>query len=92
MPNWKRALVFGSFGAGAFLLLTGRRPAGSIFAAVGAVALASEYPEQVERLWRRAPEILDRGNQLVSAIARISERIAESGMRGDWRGIVAERA
>jgi hypothetical protein len=91
MPNWKRALIFGSFGAGAFFLLTGRRPVGAVLAAVGAVSLASEYPDQVQSLWRRAPEILDRGNQLISAIARISERIAESGMRGDWREIVAER-
>jgi hypothetical protein len=74
------------------MLLTGRRPVGAALTAVGAVALASEYPEQVERLWRRAPELLDRGNELVNAIARISERIAESGMRGDWREIIEQRA
>ena len=92
MANWKRALIFGSFGAGAFLLLTGRRPAGSILAAVGAVTLATEYPDQVQQLWRRAPELLEKGNEVVSAIARISERLGEGNLRGSWREIVSERA
>lgn len=89
MPNWKRALIFGSLGAGAFLLATGRRPAGAVLAAVGGLTLATEYPDEVQALWRRAPELIDRGNELVNAISRISERIAESGMRGDWREIIA---
>ena len=91
MANWKRALILGSFGAGAFCLFTGRRPAGAAFAAAGALALASEYPEQARRLWRRAPELLEKSNEVIAAIARISERLADGATRDNWREIVAER-
>jgi hypothetical protein len=87
MPNWKRALIFGSFGASAFFLITGRRSAGIVLATVGAATLASEYPEKIEALWRNAPYYLEKGNQLVSMVARVSEQIA----RGDWRETIAER-
>jgi hypothetical protein len=87
MPNWKLALIWGSFGAGAYFLLTGKRPIGAALASVGAVALASEYPDEVQALWRRAPEYLEKGNQLLAAISRISERIAERGMSGGWREV-----
>lgn len=81
MQNWKRAVVFGSLGAGAFLLLSGRRNAGIGLAAVGAAVLASEYPEQLERLWRNAPEYLSRGGEIVQAISRIGQRLAEESQR-----------
>ncbi len=87
MQNWKRALIFGSFGAGAFFLITGRRSAGIVLATVGAAALASEYPEKVEALWRNAPYYLEKGNQLVSLMAQVGEQIS----RGDWREIISQR-
>ena len=87
MPNWKRALIFGSFGASAFFLITGRRSAGVVLATVGTAALASEYPEKVEALWRNAPYYLEKGNQLVSMIARVGEHIAH----GEWRETISER-
>ncbi len=87
IPNWKRALIFGSFGAGAFFLITGRRSTGIVLATVGAATLASEYPEKVEALWRNAPYYLEKGNQLLSMVARVSEQIA----RGDWRETIARR-
>ena len=71
MQNWKRALIFGSFGASAFFLITGRRSAGIVLATVGAATLASEYPEKVEALWRNAPHYLEKGNQLVSLMAQV---------------------
>jgi hypothetical protein len=86
MPNWKRALIFGSFGAGAFFLLTGRRSAGIVLATVGAATLVSEYPEKVETLWRNAPYYLEKGHQLVSMVARVGEHIA----RGEWREKITE--
>ncbi len=81
MQNWKRAVIFGALGAGAVMLVTGRRSAGIALAAVGAAVLASEHPDQLERLWRNAPEYLSRGGEIVNAIARIGQRLAEEGER-----------
>jgi len=87
MQNWKRALIFGSFGASAFFLITGRRSAGIVLATVGAATLASEYPEKVEALWRNALYYLGKGNQLVSLMAQVGEQIS----RGDWREMISRR-
>lgn len=92
MANWKRALVFGSLGAGVFLLVTGRRPAGIVAATVGLVTLASEHPEKFREMWERTPEFLARGNQVVDAVSRLAERISEYRARGmGWREILAEQ-
>ncbi len=77
MKNWKRALVFGSLGAGAYLLLTGRKPAAAVLAGVGLAALASEYPDKVQEIWERAPEYVNRGTQVMSLISTFLDRIAE---------------
>jgi hypothetical protein len=85
--NWKRIAMFGAFGAGAALFLRGRRPAGIALAGVGMALLALEHPEYLENLWERAPEYLDRGSQIVAAIARIKQRLEEEGPRalaGAW--------
>lgn len=79
MQNWKRAVVFGSLGTGAFLLLTGRRSAGIGLAVVGAAALASEYPGELEKLWRNAPQYIERGSEIVQAVSRIAQRLAKEG-------------
>ncbi len=88
MPNWKKALAIGSFTAAALLLFKGQKTVGLILAGVGAATVASEYPEQLERLWENAPEYLERGSQLMAAIGRIRERLAEEGPRavqGMWK-------
>ena len=77
MENWKKAVIFGSFGAGVLLFASGRRPAGMILAGVGAATLATEYPDRLQQLWERAPEYMDRGNELMDAIARIAQRVAD---------------
>jgi len=92
MSNWKRALVFGSLGAGIFLLISGRRPAGVLATTLGLVTLASEHPEKFREAWERAPEFLDRGNQVVDVISRIAERFAEYRALGaGWREAIAEQ-
>ena len=88
MPNWKKALTIGSLTAAALLLLKGQKTLGLVLAGVGAATIASEYPEQLEHLWENAPEYLERGSQLMAAIGRIKERLAEEGTRavqGAWR-------
>jgi hypothetical protein len=88
MKNWKRALVFGSLGAGALLLLTGKRPAGVAAATVGLAVLASEYPEAFERVWEQAPDYVTRGIQIFQTLSSITERFAEQasqrGIEGAW--------
>ena len=77
MKNWKQALIFGSLGASAFLLVTGRKPMAGVLAGVGLAALASEYPEHMQRFWERAPEYVNRGNQVLSMASAFLERLAE---------------
>lgn len=86
MSNWKRALIFGSLGASAVLLATGKRPAGFALAGIGVAALASEYPEQFDRLWRSAPDYLERGTELVARISDVGRRLTEEASRySHWR-------
>jgi hypothetical protein len=90
MQNWKKAVIFGSVGAGAFLFFTGRRSLGSAIAAGGLAVLASEYPERFEAIWENAPEYLSRGTQIFTTLQKIGERFAEAAEeRGAsaWDGI-----
>ncbi len=77
MKNWKRAMVFGSLGASAFLLITGRKPAGAVLAGIGLAALASEYPQQMQQIWEHAPEYVAKGNQILNIASTFLERLAE---------------
>ncbi len=80
--NWKNALIFGSFAAGAFLFVTGRRPAGLVVAGIGAATLATQYPEKFEELWRRMPEYVDRGGKLIDTAATVLERLDQKRSEG----------
>ena len=81
MQNWKKALVFGSIGAGAVLIATKRRPVGIALTAGGLALLASEYPEKFEAVWENAPEYISRATQIFAVISKISERFAEQAER-----------
>jgi hypothetical protein len=86
MQNWKKALVFGSIGAGTLLAVTGRRPLGIAFIAAGTAVLASEYPEKFEAVWENAPDYVNRATQIFSMLSKLSERFAEEVER---RGVPA---
>ncbi len=77
MPTWKKALIFGSLGAGAALFLSGKRPAGAALAGVGLAVLALENRDKLDGVWRDLPELLDRGSNLVSRLADLSQRVVQ---------------
>jgi hypothetical protein len=81
MQNWKKAVVFGSLGAGAVLFATGRRPVGIALAAGGLAMLASEYPEKFEAVWENAPDYVNKATQIFALISKVSERFAEQAER-----------
>ncbi len=83
--DWRKALIYGSFAAGAMLFLSGRRPAGLIVAGIGAATLAAEHPEKFQELWERMPEYVDRGGKLIDTAAAFLERIGEA--RGGYRRV-----
>ncbi len=90
MQGWKRAVIFGSIGAGAMLIVTGRRPAGMAFTAAGLAILASEYPEKFEAVWENAPEYLQKGMQIFSTLQKLGEGFAEEAERrsvNTWREV-----
>ncbi len=93
MQNWKKALVFGSIGTGAVLLITKRRPIGMAFAAAGLAVLASEYPEKFEAVWESAPEYLRKGMQIFATLQKLGEGFAEEAERRSvsaWRSVRSE--
>lgn len=81
MQNWKKAVVFGTLGAGAVLFATGKRPVGIALAAGGLALLASEYPEKFESVWENAPDYVNKATQIFAVISKISERFAEQAER-----------
>jgi hypothetical protein len=81
MQTWKKAVIFGSLGAGAVLAVTGRRPAGIAVMAGGLALLASEYPEKFEAVWENAPEYVNRATRIFATLQEISERFAENAER-----------
>src|SRR5271165_1910015 len=77
MQNWKKVVVFGSIGAGALLILMGRRPIGMALAAGGLAVLASEYPEKFEGLIEDAPDYLHKGMEIFAGLKKVGEGFAE---------------
>jgi len=81
MENWKKAIIAGSVGVGALLLIKGKRSAGAAVTTAGLVLLASEYPEQFEHIWDNAPDYISRGAQIFSTVQRVAERFADEAAR-----------
>jgi len=90
MQGWKKAVIFGSIGAGTMLIVTGRRPLGMAFTAAGLAVLASEYPEKFEAFYENAPEYLQKGMQIFSTLQKLGEGFAEEAERrsvSTWREV-----
>ena len=93
MQNWKKVVVFGSIGAGALLILMGRRPIGMALAAGGLAVLASEYPEKFEGLIEDAPDYLHKGMEIFAGLKKVGEGFAEEAERRSvnaWRDMNAQ--
>jgi hypothetical protein len=82
MENWKRAVLAGSAGLAVILLLKGKHAAGLISAGVALATLASEYPEEFERIRRRMPYYMERASNFVEFTSRVGERLAEVANTG----------
>jgi hypothetical protein len=86
--DWKKAVIYGSFAAGALLFVTGRRPAGLAVAGIGLATFASEHPEKFEELWRRAPDYIEKTGRFIDMAAAFMERLAQQ-QGGGYRNMPA---
>ena len=82
MDRWKKAVVAGSLGTSAILLLKKKWPAGMLTAGVGLAVLASEYPEKFENIRSVLPDYFQSGMRLMEMISRAGEKIAQLAERG----------
>src|SRR5260370_40624475 len=82
MEGWKKAVVTGSVGGAAILLLKKKYPAGVLATGVGLAVLASEYPEKFERIRQALPDYFDRGMRVMEMAARAGKRITEAAGQG----------
>ena len=86
MENWKKALLAGSAGASAIMLLRGNRTAGIILAGVGLATLASEYPEKFAEIRENLPGYVERGTAFLDVASRVGERLSVAGgtPKAEW--------
>lgn len=82
MQSWKKAVVAGSISAAAILFMKKRYPAGVLATGVGLALLASEYPENFQKVQRALPEYFDRAMQVMEMAARAGRRLTEEASRG----------
>jgi hypothetical protein len=81
MDGWKKAVVAGSIGAATVLFLKRKYPAGVLATGVGLALLASEFPENFEKVRRALPDYFDRGMQMMDMAARAGKRITDAAGR-----------
>ena len=81
MNNWKRAAIAGSAAAAVILLLKGRRPAAVLVGGVGMAVLASEYPEQFERIREELPSYVRQATRFLDMAMKIGDKIGELAER-----------
>jgi hypothetical protein len=81
MENWKRAVIAGTAGTAALLVLKGRRPAAVLVGSVGLAVLASEYPDQFVRIREELPSYVRQGTRFLDLAIRIGSKIGELAER-----------
>jgi hypothetical protein len=77
MENWKKAVLAGSAGVAAILLLKGNRTGGLLFSGIALAALASEYPDTFADIRQELPHYIERGTTLLQVASRIGEHFAD---------------
>ncbi len=77
MENWKRAVIAGTAGTAAILVLKGRRPAAVLVGSVGLAVLASEYPETFVRIREELPSYVRQGTRFLDLAMKIGTKIEE---------------
>ncbi len=93
MQNWKKAVIFGSIGAGVALIVSGKKPLGMACSAAGLALLASEYPEKFEAVWENAPDYLQKGMQIFGTLQKLGENFAEKAEKKSvraWKNVREE--
>lgn len=82
MDAWKKGLLMASLSAAAVLFLKKRYPAGVLATGVSLAMLASEYPEQFERVRQSLPDYFERGMRVIEMAGQAGKRITEAAGRG----------
>jgi hypothetical protein len=77
MENWKRAVLAGSVGMAAILMLKERRGAAVLAGSLGLAVLASEYPEQFARVREELPSYVRSGTRFLDLAIKIGGKIEE---------------
>jgi hypothetical protein len=77
MENWKRAVIVGSAGGATMLLLKGRRPAAVLVGGLGLAVLASEYPDEFEKIREELPSYVRQGTRFLDLAMKIGSKIEE---------------
>lgn len=77
MENWKRVVIVGSAGGATMLLLKGRRPAAVLVGGLGLAVLASEYPDEFEKIREELPSYLRQGTRFLDLAMKIGSKIEE---------------
>jgi hypothetical protein len=77
MENWKRAVIAGTAGTAALLVVKGRRPAAVLVGSVGLAVLASEYPDQFVRIREELPSYVRQGTRFLDLAIKIGSKIEE---------------
>lgn len=82
MDSWKKAIVLGSISVAAVLFAKKRFPAGVLATGIGLAVLASEYPEEFDRVRQSLPDYFERGMHVMEMAAQAGKRITDAAGRG----------
>ena len=74
LPQWKRALIFSSLGAGAALMFAGRKSVGVAVAGVGVGVLVAENREILGKTLGDLPGHLETASQAMNMVSLLGER------------------